>query len=163
VHSKAPRSNERIQALTRLTSEGKVYGLDHSQVMLDEARARNRRAVDEGRVILMLGTAADLDTLGLTFDKALVVNNLGMWPDPKRGLKNLRRMMKPGGRVAIVSQPRCPGATDKTTRAADREIAAQLQEAGFIELKTETLPLRPPVTCVLGHAPTIGDGVLGTG
>ena len=144
-----------IQALAHLTANGNVYGIDHSEVMVRQAIARNRRAVDEGRVSLVLGTPEDLARFEVLFDKALIVNNFGMWPSPARGLERLRNVMSPGGRVAIVTQPRCPGATVETTWGADREIAEQLREAGFTQIKTETLPLRPPVTCVMGHAPMI--------
>jgi ubiquinone/menaquinone biosynthesis C-methylase UbiE len=49
-----------IQALAHLTANGNVYGIDHSEVMVRQAIARNRRAVDEGRVSLVLGTPEDL-------------------------------------------------------------------------------------------------------
>jgi SAM-dependent methyltransferase len=97
-----------IRALARRASAGFVYGIDHSEVMVRQATARNRAAVERNRVILRLGSAADLPTFGVVFDKVLVVNNFGMWPDPQQGLGELRSVMRPGGRVAIVSQPRQP-------------------------------------------------------
>ena len=51
--------------------------------------------------------------------------------------------------MAIVSQPRCPGATATTSRRAAADIENLLREAGFTELSTESLPLDPPVACVL--------------
>jgi SAM-dependent methyltransferase len=146
-----------IRALARQTSEGKVYGIDHSEVMLRQATGRNRQAVNEGRVNLVLGTPTDVSSLGVMFDKALIVNNFGMWPAPERGLESLRSVMRPGGRVAIVTQPRCPGVTAETTWGADREIAEQLRDAGFTGITTEVLQLQPPVTCVLGTAPAISE------
>jgi hypothetical protein len=76
-----------------------------------------------------------------------------MWPDPAERLKELRRLMRPGGRIAIVSQPRCPGATAETTAAAGRETAAHLAAAGFMHIRSITLGLEPPVVCVIGEAP----------
>jgi hypothetical protein len=55
--------------------------------------------------------------------------------------------------VAIVSQPRCPGATAETTRRVGEETAERLRDAGFISIHRETLNLRPPVACVLAEAP----------
>lgn len=146
-----------VRALARRASEGKVYGLDHSEVMVRQATARNRAAVAQGRVDLRRGSPADLSTFGVVFDKVLIVNNFGMWPAPAKSLKDLRRVMRPGGRVAIVSQPRHPGATAESARRAARMTAEQLRDAAFTGIRTETLALRPPVICVLGDVPTTGE------
>ena len=81
------------------------------------------------------------------------MNNLGLWHEPDEGLQALHRLMRPGGRIAIVSQPRCPGATAETTAAAGREIAARLTAAGFRHIRSDTLALTPPVICGLGEVP----------
>jgi SAM-dependent methyltransferase len=147
-----------IRALARRASQGKVYGIDHSEVMVRQATARNRAAVREGRVDLRLGSPADLSTLGVVVDKVLVVNNFGMWPAPQRSLGMLRSVMRPGGRVAIVSQPRRPGATAETARRTGRVTAQRLLDAGFTGIRTEILNLRPLVVCVLGDVPAPAEG-----
>jgi hypothetical protein len=74
---------------------------------------------------------------------------VGLWRDPPARLADLARRMRPGGRVALVSQPRCPGATAETTVAAGRELAAYLRGARFSDLRSETLNLRPPAVHVV--------------
>jgi hypothetical protein len=68
-------------------------------------------------------------------------------------LAELRRRLAPGGRIAIASQPRCPGATAGTSRSAADEVQDLLRSAGFTQMRTETLSLSPPVICVLAAAP----------
>src|SRR5215204_2146791 len=142
-----------IRELARRATDGFVLGIDHSEVMVRQAVARNRAAVEQGRVKLRLGSAVDLGDFSEMFDKALAVNNFGMWPEPEARLKDLRGALRPGGRVAIVSQPRCLGAQAVTTARVGEKAAGRLRDAGFISLWGETLNLRPPVACVLAEAP----------
>ena len=142
-----------IAALAR-AGAGHVYGIDHSAVMLRQASRRNSAAIRAGRVTLVNAPAEQFPpALDGPFDAILAVNSLGFWPAPTERLAELRRRLAPGGRIAIVSQPRCHGATAGTSRSAAGEIENLLRSAGFAHLSTETLPLRPPVICVLAARP----------
>jgi SAM-dependent methyltransferase len=142
-----------IRELSRRATHGLVCGVDHSEVMVRQAARRNADAVRAGRVDLRGGSAEHLPAFAEPFDKVLAVNNMGMWRDPDERLQELHRLMRPGGRIAIVSQPRCPGATAETTVAAGREIATRLTGAGFTCIRSDTLALKPPVVCVIGEVP----------
>lgn len=134
----------------RIGPAGHVYGVDRSDVMLRQATRRNAAAIRSGRVTLTLGTVEQLPpVLDGHFDAILAVNTLGFWRAPAERLAELRRRLRPGGRIAIASQPRCPGATRSTSLDAAREIADVLRAAGFAETRTEVLDLDPPVVCVL--------------
>jgi SAM-dependent methyltransferase len=133
---------------------GHVYGIDHSDVMLRQASKRNAAAIRAGRVTLVNASVDQLPAaLDGPFDVVLAVNSLGFWPAPAERLAELGRRLAPGGRIAIVSQPRCHGATASTSRSAAGEIENLLRSAGFTQLGTETLPLSPPVICVIAAAP----------
>jgi ubiquinone/menaquinone biosynthesis C-methylase UbiE len=143
----------------RVGASGHVYGIDHSEVMLRQATRRNAAAIQAGRVTLRLGTVEQLPpALGRPFDAIVAVNSLGFWTAPVERLDDLRRRLMPGGRIAIASQPRCPGATRNTSLNAAREITDLLQAAGFTQTRTEILDLDPPVVCVLAvnQDPTYG-------
>jgi ubiquinone/menaquinone biosynthesis C-methylase UbiE len=142
-----------IRELSRRATHGLVCGVDHSEVMVRQARRRNRAAVRAGRVDLRCASAEHLPAFEEPFDKVLAVNNMGMWREPDERLKKLRSLMRPGGRIAIVSQPRCPGASAETTVAAGREIGTRLTGAGFTCIRSDTLALKPPVVCVIGEVP----------
>jgi uncharacterized membrane protein YdjX (TVP38/TMEM64 family)/protein-L-isoaspartate O-methyltransferase len=134
----------------RVGPSGHVYGVDRSDVMLRQATRRNAAAIRVGRVTLTLGTVEQLlPALDGPFDAILAVNTLGFWPAPTERLEELRRRLRPGGRIAIASQPRCPGATRSTSLDTASEITDLLQAAGFTQTKTEVLDLDPPVVCVL--------------
>jgi SAM-dependent methyltransferase len=130
---------------------GHVYGVDHSGVMLRQASKRNAAAIRAGRVTLVNAPVDQLPFDG-PFDAILAVNSLGFWPGPAERLTELRKRLAPGGVIAIVSQPRCHRATAGTSRGAANEIENLLRSAGYASIRTETLPLRPPVVCVLAAA-----------
>jgi SAM-dependent methyltransferase len=65
-----------------------------------------------------VGSAEDLPHFGEPLDKILAVNSMGFWPQPQERLKDLRARLKPGGLIAIASQPRCPGATAQASQRA---------------------------------------------
>src|SRR4029450_4443833 len=90
----------------------------HPRPMPRQARRRNRAAIQAGRVRLIHTPVESLSISDGPFDAALAVNTVGMWPDPTARLRQLARLLRPGGRIALVSQPRCPGATAATSAAA---------------------------------------------
>ncbi|MGK3201432.1 class I SAM-dependent methyltransferase [Amycolatopsis sp. MEPSY49] len=137
--------------LAARATRGRVYGVDHSAVMVARAGRRNRAAAD--RIELVHASVDRLPAFGQPLDAVLAVNNAGFWPDPPERLRELRGLLRPGGRVALASQPRCPGADRGTTARAARELQDLLTEAGFTELRVETLDLDPPVACILGVNP----------
>jgi SAM-dependent methyltransferase len=131
---------------------GHVYGLDHSDVMLREASRRNAAAIRAGRVTLVQAAVDQLPpALDGPFGAILAINSLAFWPEPAQRLAELRQRLTPGGRLAVVSQPRRPGATAETTRKAACEIEDLLRAAGFGSIDIQTLPLSPPVACVLAR------------
>jgi len=142
-----------IQACSRLAVDGYVCGLDHSEEMFRQATRRNREAIRTGRVDLRLGSVESLPVFAEPFDKVLTVNTLMFWDHPIERLQELRRTMRPGGRIAIAHQPRGPGATYATAEARGDAIAAALTRAGFSEVQVHTMPLTPPVACAIGLKP----------
>jgi SAM-dependent methyltransferase len=139
-----------IRELGRLASEGYVCGIDHSGLMLRRAKRLNAEGLRRGVVDLRLGSAEDLPLFDEPFDKILAVNSTMFWREPVARLAELRRLLRPGGMIAVAHQPRGPGATDETSAAKGRETAAALDRAGFSSVRLESLRLRPAVVCALG-------------
>ena len=146
-----------ISALAARATCGLVVGVDRSEVMVGQARRRNARAVREGRVRLIASAVEDLPEQGTDapfdapFDAALAINTVGFWIDPVTRLAEVRAHLVPNGRIALVSQPRIPGATVSTSAAAATELAELLTGAGFADTRVETLALNPPAVFVLAR------------
>jgi ubiquinone/menaquinone biosynthesis C-methylase UbiE len=135
-------------------TRGHVFGIDHSQAMVRHAARRNAAAVRAHRVHLTHASVEQLPSFGDPLDAILAVNSVGFWPDPVERLRELRRLLRPAGRIALVSQPRCPGATRDTSVRAAQELRDLLTQAGFAHTRVKTLDLDPPVACVLATNPT---------
>jgi ubiquinone/menaquinone biosynthesis C-methylase UbiE len=140
-----------IAELSRRATRGMVYGVDHSATMLKQAAKRNAAAIRAERVRLVQASTEQLPAFGEPLDTALAVNSVGFWSAPTQRLMEIRALLRPGGLIAIATQPRCPGATEETSTQAAREIANRLREAGFTQTRIETLRLKPPVVCVLAR------------
>ena len=139
-----------IRELSRIAAEGYVCGIDHSELMLRWASRRNADGLRRGVVDLRLGSVDELPAFDALFDKILAVNTMVFWREPVARLAELRRMLRPGGLIAVAHQPRGPGATDETSAAKGREIAVALIRARFTEVRLETMRLKPAVVCALG-------------
>ena len=94
-----------IQRLSKLACAGLVAGIDPSREMAEQARARNAAAIARGSVDLQRGSVESLPFDDATFDKALAINSMQVWPDPAAGLREMRRVMKPGAKIALGFTP----------------------------------------------------------
>jgi ubiquinone/menaquinone biosynthesis C-methylase UbiE len=128
---------------------GYVTGVDPSEVMVRQARRRNREAVASGRVDVCLGAMPVLPFNDGAFDKAFAINSFQFWLDKDESARELHRVVKPGGQVVIAVQPRHKGSNEGSARDVGREIAGVLTSAGFSNVSVSFKKMRPvPTACV---------------
>jgi ubiquinone/menaquinone biosynthesis C-methylase UbiE len=116
-----------IQLLAESAQAGHVAGIDLSREMVKQAMARNAQAIARGHVDLRIGSAEYLPFEDNTFDKALAINSMQVWPDATTGLAEMRRVMKSSGRIAL-------GFTVHSGQQRSGLIE-RLTGAGFVEAK----------------------------
>ena len=145
-----------LEQVGRRLDDGVAAGLDHSRTMHNMARARNRKAVANGRLELRLNAVEDMEhtadaVLQGPFDRIFAVNAVMLWTDPPRVHGILRERLRPGGRIHLTYQPRTGDRTDAASLAAADSIQAQLVDAGYGEVRVETLrTVSPMAVCVIG-------------
>ena len=98
-------------------SDGRIIGIDHSVAMRDQAKARNRAAVADGRMRLFVGSVAELSQpsdseLDGPFDKIFGVNVALFWDDPVAVFRALKDRLAEDGVVAFTHQCTAPGFLD---------------------------------------------------
>jgi ubiquinone/menaquinone biosynthesis C-methylase UbiE len=139
-----------IQVLAARATKGVVAGVDLSPVMLQQASRRNAEAIREGRVRLQPGSVLALLFEDASFDKALSANSLPFWPDQEAGVKEIRRVLKPGGEIAIILQP-IWARTESEVKQIGAELLALLSKVGFQQARLEFKPMNPIASvCALG-------------
>ena len=98
-----------LELARRVGSEGSVIGCDFSEPMLELARDK-ARVRGAGQVRFEWADALELPYPDGSFDAATVAFGARNLADLGRGLAELTRVLKPGGRLVIleITQPRRP-------------------------------------------------------
>lgn len=122
-----------------LGTRGEVFGADLSDTLIARARDRFARDVRRGRLHLLKASAESLPLPPETVTKAVSVNSLYFWPEPAAALAEIARVMKPGGRLAIVFEPaaelrKWPGHRFGFRLFEPAEVKALMEAAGFAEV-----------------------------
>lgn len=147
-----------IEQVARLSSSGRVVGIDFSKEMVKQASVRNAAAIAAGRVELKYGDASALPLGKDSFDKVFAINVIYFWENPIATLTEMRRVMKVGGRLVLYMVSKEDLAKMKSTRTGvfttyTNEQAVQwLTQAGFnrVQFKTKAEKARTGV-CVLAE------------
>ncbi len=90
----------------KVGAKGEVVGVDFSGAMIDVARKRAKNSFPNLR--FEVGDVLDLRFDDDTFDIASISFGIRNVDDPEAGLAEMRRVVKPGGRVAVMEFPPAP-------------------------------------------------------
>ncbi len=112
----------------------RAVGVDTSDVMVRQARRRNRQSIAAGRVGIDRADAARLPFADASFTAAGSLNSLQFWPEPQAGLAELHRVLVPGGRVAVVLMARSDDPEGPAIPAWVAETAEMMGAVGFTQL-----------------------------
>lgn len=107
-----------INRLAEMVPQGKVYGIDYSPDMVDYAKKTNKKYVENGKVELK---EASVDNTGFpadTFDLVTAVETYYFWPNLSAAFKEIKRILKPNGRLLMINEMIKDGVYD----ARDAEI-----------------------------------------
>ncbi len=102
-----------VELTERVGQTGRVCGIDASELMIAEA---TRRAADRTNITFEVGDATSLPYADSTFDACRSERTLQWLADPNLAIAEALRVLRPGGRLAIVD-------TDWGTLALDHPDA----------------------------------------
>lgn len=90
-----------IGRMAVVVTEGRLAGVDVSQAMVDVCSNRFRALAQAGRLDLHCANAESLPYPDGHFDKACTVNSIFYWPDAQQAIRELSRVLEPGGRLVM--------------------------------------------------------------
>ena len=133
-----------VQRLAAMADAGKVCGVDYAPASVAASAALNRAAIAEGRVEIQRGSVSQLPYSSDTFDLVTAVETHYYWPDLPGDVRQILRVLKPGGAVLIVAEAYRGGRFDRMQRGALKLIGGDvlsveeyrelLAKAGFIDV-----------------------------
>jgi ubiquinone/menaquinone biosynthesis C-methylase UbiE len=92
-----------VNTLARIATEGKVHGIDYSQVSVAASTSKNKSLIEKGQVKILHASVDSIPFPDDMFDLVTAVESCHFWPDLINDLKEIRRVLKTGGSVILVN------------------------------------------------------------
>jgi len=137
-----------VRILAQAASCGKVYGVDYSEDVLPTARRVNRALIKQGRVEIKHGSVSNLPFPDDTFDLATAFETTIFWPSLVDDLREVRRVLKPGGILLIANEAYADARFEERNAKWSRLVNFHLQtpegtlqclvEAGYAQVEIDT-------------------------
>ncbi|MCE0738700.1 methyltransferase family protein [Bacillus subtilis] len=139
-----------MQQVLKREKDVDLHGIDVSEVMLKLAARR----VKSKPVCLIQGSVETFPLTDSFYNKVISVNNYTIWNDQTKGVKQIYRALKPGGKAAITMQPREADASPKKTKSFGKQMIADFKAAGFEDIELQFKNIKPELSvCVTAKKP----------
>ena len=93
-----------IAKLAALVTKGKVSGVDYSDSSVAASKRTNKKQIDLHRVEIRQGSVSHLTYPDAEFDLVTAVETLFFWPDLPSDMREVFRVIKPGGRFIVIAE-----------------------------------------------------------
>lgn len=105
-----------IQKLAALAPGGMVYGVDYADGSVAASSAKNAELIKAGRVEIKQASVSALPFPGGKFDLVTAVETQYYWPDLNNDMREVLRVLKPGGKLIVIAETYKKGATNALQR-----------------------------------------------
>lgn len=93
-----------IGKLARQVPQGLVFGIDYSKDMVQYSKEQNLQRVTEGHIGLTQASVEKLCFPSDFFDLVTAVETYYFWPNVQTAFQEIRRVLKPSGKLLIASE-----------------------------------------------------------
>lgn len=102
-----------IQKLAAIATEGMLCGVDYANGSVAASRRNNAPLINAGRFEIQQASVSQLPFPDDKFDLVTAVETQYYWPDLVNDMKEILRVLKPGGTLIIIAESYKGGRLDK--------------------------------------------------
>jgi len=144
-----------LRRLLKRSKGGMVYGIDISEESVSKARKVNADVLDK-QVFVTQGSAEKLPYEDWKFDLVTAVETIYFWPNLPQCLQEVRRVLKPGGRFAVMVEVADENSkwvtlVEGMKAYSPEQLKDLLADAGFVEIEVHRK--KPSYATVIGLKP----------
>ena len=141
-----------IRRLLNRSKDAHVYGIDISEESVTKAKKVNAEVLNK-QVFVTQGSAERLPYNNEIFDLVTAVETVYFWPNLPDCLQEVRRVLKPGGKFAIMvevvdSDSKWTSVVEGMTAYTPEQLETLLVDAGFVQ--TEIHRKKPSYATIIG-------------
>ncbi|HYW03064.1 MAG TPA: methyltransferase domain-containing protein [Gammaproteobacteria bacterium] len=146
-----------LEPLAGRVAPGSVTGVEASDALIERASRRYRPLLERGLLELRRGTPERLPFADRRFDRACSIDGIQAWRSPEAGLVEIRRVLRPGGRLVLAFYPwdalrRRRQAPSTPVPLYARNVGRLLESAGFREVRVQLHgPETWPFACAIAE------------
>ncbi len=107
-----------IEKIAAVASRGIVCGVDYAAGSVAASRAKNAQLIQAGRVEIKQGSVSELPFPDNKFDLVTAVETQYYWPDLLHDMKEVLRVLKPGGTLIVILESYKRGIRNKLEQPA---------------------------------------------
>jgi SAM-dependent methyltransferase len=158
-----------VSKLAALAAQGKICGVDFSKESVAFARRINKQWIDAGRVEIREASVSQLPFSENVFDLVIAVETHFWWPDLPSDMREVLRVLKPGGALIIIAEV-YKGANTATAKLAEKYLPLSgmallsvdehrelFANAGYSDIQVIAEP-RKGWICGIGKKPSVSTG-----
>lgn len=132
-----------LATMLKVCTDGKVTGVDYSEVSVEASKKMNQKAIDAGMCEVVCASVIDLPFVDQAFDVVTAFETVYFWPGLDKAFAQVYRVLKQGGTFYICNEANGSNPADeKWTKMIDgmviyteEQLRGYLEGAGFHDIQ----------------------------